>query len=251
MILLTVSLSFGVSAIALLFIRKKFKEESLSENHEFGGFLFNALGLIYAVLVAFVVFATWEEHNSAKDYCDKEANMLQDLYLNSEGLPEEHQEQIKEKVKEYLKAVIDEDWPLLAIDSANSKSRKILLELGNIYMKMDTLNDDKQKIIFSQSVGRLDEAMDYRRLRILSSQNHIPEIIWAVIIFGAITSIGFSLFFITKSFAVQLTMTALFILTNVFIILLILYLDHPFTGDLKILPDAYEQILFYLENPSK
>ncbi|MBK8549624.1 MAG: DUF4239 domain-containing protein [Ignavibacteria bacterium] len=238
----------GISIVALLIIRKKLNWESFQENHEVGGFLFNALGLIYAVLIAFVVYATWEEYDSAKVYCENEANVLQDLFLDSEGLPESSQLPIKEKIIEYMRSVIDQDWPLLSIEEANPESRKILTELFGLYTGMDSLKTDKQKIYFAESLSKLNQIAEFRRLRILSSQSHVPAIIWTVIIIGSLTSIGFSLFFGTRSLAVQASMTSLFAMTNAIVILMILALDHPFTGDIGIDPDAFEQILNYLQD---
>lgn len=237
----------GISIIALLIIRKKFHWESIQENHEVGGFLFNALGLIYAVLIAFVVFATWEDYNQAKDYCENEADVLQNLFFDSEGLPAESQMKIKEKILEYLRSVINEDWPLLSIDRSNPRSKEKLMEIWKTFNQMDSPSTEKEKIYFAESLNKLNDITNYRRLRILSSQNHIPIVIWTVIIIGAMTSIGFSLFFGTRSLSVQAAMTSLFAITNAIVILMILALDHPFTGDIRIKPDAFEQILNYLE----
>ncbi len=41
-------------------------------------------------------------------------------------------------------------------------------------------------------------------------------------------------------------MTTLFAMTNIIVILMILALDHPFTGDIKVSSDAFEQIYKYL-----
>lgn len=243
MILAAILVSSSVSFIALLIIRKKVDWESFQENHEVGGFLFNALGLIYAVLIAFVVYASWQEYNSALAICDKEANLMQDLYLNSDGLPEQYREDLKENIIQYLRKVIVDDWPLLDQDERNPETRKILLDLWYVYVNMDSLDTEKEKIFYSESVSKLDEVTEYRRLRILSGQNHIPVVIWTVILIGALTSVGFSLFFGTRNLKVQAAMTSLFALTNAIIIVLILNLDHPYTGDVKIKPEAYEEVL--------
>lgn len=248
MCLIGVLVSAGISILGLLLVRKKLNWETFQENHEVGGFLFNALGLIYAVLVAFVVFATWEEYESARIVCDNEANALQDLFLNSEGLPKDVQPAIREKITEYLECVINEDWPLLSKDQANPVSKQILADLWQIYSKIDSFENEKQSIYFSESLSKLNETTDYRRLRILSSQNHIPAIIWTVIIIGALTSVGFSLFFGTRNLIVQATMTSLFAMTNAIVIIMLLALDHPFTGDIKITPEPYEFILNSLQS---
>jgi hypothetical protein len=247
MCLITIIAGAGISVIALMIVRKTLGWESFKENHEVGGFLFNALGLIYAVLIAFVVFASWQDYNDAKSVCEKEANTLYDLLLNSEGLPPETQPLIREKIKEYLQEVIEVEWPLLEKGEASPASKAILTDLWRVYMNLDSLKDDKQKIIFEESLGKLNDITDYRRLRIMSSSNHIPAIIWTVIVIGALTSVGFSLLFGTRSFAVQATMTSLFTITNAIIILMILSLDHPFTGDNKISTESYLYVLKYLQ----
>lgn len=243
MIAVAIIASSAVSVVTLFIIRKKINWEKFKENHEVGGYLFNALGLIYAVLIAFVVFASWQEYNSAQILCDKEANLLQDLYLNSDGLPEQYRVDIKDNIIKYLKMIIDDDWPLLGEDKGNPESRHILLDLWKIYSKMDSLDTEKEKIFYAESISKLDEVTECRRLIILNGQNHIPIVIWIVILIGALTSIGFSLFFGTRNLKVQAVMTSLFALTNAIIIVLILNLDHPFTGDTKIQPVPYEEVL--------
>lgn len=241
----------GISFLALLIIRRRINWESFKDNHEVGGFLFNALGLIYAALVAFVVFATWEEYNSSLKNCESEANKLQGLYLLSNGLPEEYQTRIKSEIPAYLKEVINNDWPLLAKEKANPASREKLLQIWKIYESMDQVMNEKQYMLLSESLIKLNEITDCRRLRILSSQNHIPTLLWTVIIIGAMTSVGFSLFFGTKSFMLQAVMTSLFATTNILILLLILNLDNPFSGNVKIKPEAYIQIVELIDNPEK
>lgn len=246
--LTAVIISTGIAIYILVRIRKNLSLESFQENHEVGGFMFNALGLIYAVLISFVVYATWSDYNSAQGYCDEEANTLQDLFFDSEGLPEEYQHSVQEKIIDYLRMTINVDWPLLSQDKANPDSKEKLTELWKIYFSIDTLKNEKQKIMFTQSLTKLNDVTDYRRLRILSSQNHIPAIIWTVIIIGALTSVGFSMFFGTRSLIVQALMTSLFTMTNVIILLLILSLDHPFTGDIKISPAPFEQVYNFLQS---
>ncbi len=199
------------------------------------------------MLIAFVVFATWDDYDKAKINSDTEANTIHDLFLNSHGLPEEFQPQIKAKILEYLNEVIEDEWDSLAVGKANHQSKEILVDLWKIYMDMDSLHNDKQKAIFAESISKLNDITDARRMRILDSQNHIPDIIWIVIIFGALTSVGFSLFFGTKSFAIQVTMTSLFTITNVIIILMILNLDNPFSGDAKITPEPFEYVQKYIK----
>jgi len=245
---ITIILSVSISVGVLILRRRRIHWESFKENHEVGGFLFNALGLIYAVLVAFVVYATWSDYEDINTVCDKEANVIQNLYFDCEGLPKESQAEIKKDLIEYLEMIVNDDWPLLAKGKTNPESRDKLVEIWRNFNNIEDPGTEKQKIFFGESLDKLNDITELRRLRILGAQNHIPAIIWTVILIGAMTSVGFSLFFGTRSFVIQATMTSLFAMTNAIVILMILALDHPFTGEIKISTDAYEQVLKLLKN---
>ncbi len=246
MVSIVITISSAFSFVALIVIRKRVNWESFKENHEVGGFLFNALGLIYAVLIAFVVYATWDDYSTAEKVCDDEASMLQNIFLISENFSAQNKISIQNKVLDYLNCVIVEDWPLLGEDKANFNSRVKLLELWTIYKNMDPPANDKEKIFLQQSISKLEDVTSFRRQRILYTQSHIPAMIWTVMFMGALTSIGFSLFFGTRRLSVQVSMTALFAMTNGIVLLLILTLDHPFTGDIKIEPTAFLDVLHFL-----
>ena len=56
---LSVSAVTTLLALAgLHFVRKRYPADVLKENHEVGAIIFNAFGLLYGVVVAFVVFVT-------------------------------------------------------------------------------------------------------------------------------------------------------------------------------------------------
>jgi len=245
--LIAVFVSSGFSIIALVFIRKKFKWQFFKDNHEVAGFLFNALGLIYAVLVAFVVYSAWTDYDEAKHNTEEEANHIQDLFLISRGLPEVYQQPISETLMKYLTSVVNVEWPLLSIGKGDAESKETLVDLWKIYLNIKDLKTSEQNILYSESLKKLNYLTDFRRLRILSSKDHTPAIIWTVIIIGALTSIGFSLFFGAKSLLIQSIMTGLFAMTNALILLLVLVLDHPFSGEDKITSEAFEYVLEYIK----
>src|ERR1043166_542828 len=63
---------FIVSAVTTFFtlaglylVRKKYSADVLKENHEVAAIIFNAFGLFYGVMLAFVVFVTWGGYSDA------------------------------------------------------------------------------------------------------------------------------------------------------------------------------------------
>ena len=78
---LIVSVITTAAALAgLRFVRKKYLTEVLKENHEVAAIIFNAFGLLYAVVVAFVVFVTWSGYDDATKNLQMEANEVDDIF---------------------------------------------------------------------------------------------------------------------------------------------------------------------------
>jgi len=52
-----------IAVLGLCLVRKKYPADVLKENHEVAAIIFNAFGVLYAVVVAFVVFVTWNGYD--------------------------------------------------------------------------------------------------------------------------------------------------------------------------------------------
>src|SRR6516225_7769001 len=78
---LTVSLVTASVALAGLYlVRKRYPAEVLKENHEVAAIIFNAFGLFYGVMLAFVVFVTWGGYSDGTKNLEMEANLADDLF---------------------------------------------------------------------------------------------------------------------------------------------------------------------------
>src|SRR6266700_7830740 len=78
----------SVALAVLRFVRKKYPAEVLKENHEVAAIIFNAFGLLYGVMVAFVVFVTWSGYDEATKNLQMEANEADDLFHITKALPD-------------------------------------------------------------------------------------------------------------------------------------------------------------------
>jgi hypothetical protein len=58
------------------------------EHNDVAGFIYAALGVIYAVLLALVVIAVWEEYQAASATAEQEANALAEIFWLAHRLPE-------------------------------------------------------------------------------------------------------------------------------------------------------------------
>src|SRR5437870_11784042 len=69
-----------LALVGLYLVRKKYSAEVLKENHEVAAIIFNAFGLFYGVMVAFVVFVTWSGYDEATKNLQLESSEALDLF---------------------------------------------------------------------------------------------------------------------------------------------------------------------------
>ena len=113
-----------LAVLSLLMIRRKFPVQHLKENHEVAGIIFNAFGLIYAVLVAFVVFATWSSYDMTKKNSEIEVTKLEGLFRDAGAFDDPIKRNIRVAVAEYTKVIIEEDWPMMASGGRSTQARR-------------------------------------------------------------------------------------------------------------------------------
>jgi hypothetical protein len=241
-LLILCSITVSIAYIGLKLVRKKFSQETLKENHEVGGFIFNAFGLIYAVLVAFVVFATWTEYDNSKKNTDAEAIEVNDLYQDSKAFPDSLRRQIHLALADYVTDVINDEWPLLNEGQASEKAKNSYIRIVALYTTME-VSKLTNIPVYGESLKHLNDLGEKRRTRVFDSNNTIPGIIWVVLLFGSVMTVIYTYFFSTRKFAPQFLMTACLTILNTMILYMIYMLDKPFTGSMKIGPQAFEYML--------
>src|SRR5690242_21793087 len=89
------------SLVGLSLVRKKYSADVLKENHEVAAIIFNAFGLFYGVLLAFVVFVTWNGYDDATKNLQLEANEVADIFHITTVFPNPAGETIRQTLKDY------------------------------------------------------------------------------------------------------------------------------------------------------
>src|SRR3989440_12269340 len=94
-----------LSLAGLYLVRKKYSAEVLKENHEVAAIIFNAFGLFYGALIAFVVFVTWNGYDEATKNLQLEASEALDIFHSAESFPESPRKAIQQGLRDYISAV--------------------------------------------------------------------------------------------------------------------------------------------------
>lgn len=244
------ALAFVAAAVLLalggmLWVRRSVQLSTLEEHREVAGFIYAIVGVIYAVLLAFVVTLVWGQQEEARVRIEQEANAVADLYRGTPAFPASFQAQARGELRAYLQTVLRAEWPGMSAGRTSLETWRQYDRLWQAYLGFSP-RTAKETLWYSQALTRLNDLGDARRLRLLSGRSRLPGLLWAVLWVGGVITVTFAYFFgirRVESQALMVSALAAAIALNLF---LVLALDRPFSGAIQVGPEAFEQVLFIL-----
>src|ERR1051326_2717365 len=111
---LAVLISSAISVGVMLIVQRFVNREDLREGHDVAGFIYAVVGVIYAVVLAFVVIVVWEQFNDAEHYAQQEASHIGDIRRLAEAFPDSIRNRIEGTTERYLHSVVEREWPKMA-----------------------------------------------------------------------------------------------------------------------------------------
>ena len=225
-----------------LLVRRWVAVEVLERHNEVAGFIYAVIGVVYAVLLGFTAIIVWERYDKAQAALEAETNDLIDLYRDSEALPNDIRTELGTQLRTYTRLVVEKEWPAMAEHKSSPEVWDAYTQLWRIYHRFQPEND-RDKIWYTQSITKLNDLGDQRRLRLLSSRSRaVPVIIWVVLLVTGGITIGFSFLFGMRSVVAQVVMSAGLAITIALVMLSIMALEQPFAGITRVGPQTFEHL---------
>ena len=76
--------------LAVFLVRRLVPHQTMARHNDVAGFVYATIGVTYAVVLAFVVIAVWENYAETRQVADQEASSLGALYRMANGFPDPH-----------------------------------------------------------------------------------------------------------------------------------------------------------------
>lgn len=219
-------------------VRTLVRLETLKAHHVIGGTIFLQIGVVYAVLLAFVVTVVWAQFNAAAEAADNEVASLLAVFGLSSGLPDPARSDIQQAIIHYTQAVVDDEWPAMSRRADSEKAVKALEHLMEVALRFEPQNA-REEAIYGHALSRLSEAREQRHYRLFQMTLAVPGFMWWLLVVTGVILVALSYFFGIEYLWSQAIFTAALAGTIAFILVLIMLLDYPFTGDLTVPPDAF------------
>jgi hypothetical protein len=230
----------------LILVRQSFRPKDREGLHEVAGFIYATIGVCYAVLMAFVVLVVWEQLSAAEANFQEEAGIVRALIEDARAYPGPVSQQLRAQLVTYTRSVIEDEWPAMASGQSSPKTDAALRAIEDTLLgfKPSTV---QEQVIFTESFNQINRVIIDRTLRLHQSQAAVPATLWLALIVGAIVTIAFSYFFRVGSVLAQALMTAALALVIASVLFVIVEFDRPFTGDIRVEPTTFEQLLGTVE----
>lgn len=239
--ILVVGTAVALAIGGMLLVRRSVTLAGLDRHIQVAGYIYSVLGVVYAVLLAFIAIVVWEQHTRAKNGVEQEASQLGDLYRDAQAFPKEVRTRLHHEIRAYIRVVVEKEWPAMANGEASPEAQEAYNRLWLAYQQFQPRNA-YENAWYAESLGRLNQLGNHRRLRLLANRSAVPEIMWVVLLGTGMITIGFSAFIATENLWAYALMVAALAATITLVLFLILALDQPFSGIAAVEPEAFLQL---------
>jgi hypothetical protein len=256
---LTISVVYGVLVVCgaclaalagLVLVQRLVPATIRMEYNDVAGFIYAVLGVIYAVLLALVVIATWEEFGRARITVEAEANALAEIFWLAHQLPEPEGRELQELCRSYAEEVVNVGFPLMEQGRTPSLERSD--ETSRAWVLIDDIRATIQgyeprtaagEQLYAEGLDQVQRLADARRTRLVAAEESLPTVLWVVLIVGGIVVVGFAYLFGMENTGAHALMVVALAGVIALVLFTIAAMDHPFTGSARVGPEAFELVL--------
>lgn len=232
-----IGVGFAVALLHRLF-QRRFRYETLHRHNDVAGWLFSAVGVIYAVLLGFIVVIVWQKFDAAVANTESEVAAVADLYRSVQGFPDPIKSRIRLELNDYMTAMQRYEWPAMERGTQSNESRDALETLAYDVNAFNPKNAEQQDA-HQAAIAQEQRLFDARRVRMHEVEGSVPPVLWFALGIGAAVLIGLAFLFGVENGGFQLVMTAALAAVLALLFIVIAEFDRPFSGAVGVDMDGW------------
>ena len=234
--------------LVLVVLRRYWAPSSRLAHNDVVGPNVSVIGTTYAVLIAFMLSGVWTNLQHARLNAEQEANSLVNIFRFAYHLPPESRTQIQELTRGYCQAMISEEWPMMMREQQSPTAHRITQQLWNALSSVQPRNVSEQTVM-DHSLSELSEMTEHRRIRLLQSRQHLPAILWAVLVVGGVVTVGSTCLFGVENFKLHVVQVFEMSFLLSLMLVAIASINRPYQGDVRVGPGAFRYALETMNEP--
>ncbi len=218
-----------LAVVAMLVVRRwAAPPGGLMSSMESADGIFSAAGAGLTVLLAFVIFTTFNSYENGRNATGQEAVAAQQMYQTAGFFPDKS-EALRGEVICYARSVIHDEWPEMA-HGRESASTQGWADALDTTIQQAQVNGNGQGAALQHWLQLGEDRQEARRTRLAEGQSFVPGFVWFVLILITIALVAFQCLFAdprATAFGQSVAMTAM-AATLFSALTLIWVLDRPF-----------------------
>jgi hypothetical protein len=238
-----------VAVAAQLALRRRWSVLREGDHNEVAGFLIAIVGVIYAVLLAFVVIVSWQQFSRAGDTVGQEASALRTIERTAAAFPPDPHARIRADVVDYARTVVALEWPAMSRGEPGAPAVGATLDRLSIDIEALPADTPARAQFVGAEAERFNDLVSARSSRLDFVEQGLPGVLWAALIVGAVVTIAFSMVFALSSRLLQVLMTGSIAVLIGILLFVAVAIDHPFVGDVAVTPGSLQRVLADFPGP--
>jgi hypothetical protein len=211
-------------------------------------YFFAGIGVFYGLALGLIAVATWENYTDIDGVVGTEAAAVASFYRDLDGYPQPLRGRLEEMMREYMKIVIEKEWPAHREGLTPDDGDAMLDRLEDEVMRFDPTKE-REKILQGEVLRSLDTVQEQRRLRLQAVPTGLPAALWAVVLIGALLNVALTYLFWVDNLRVHAILVAIMAIFIGLLIFLTAAMDNPFRGHFSVSPDAFQSVLDNIMKP--
>lgn len=212
--------------------------------NEFVGYVLGFYSVIYGLLIGMLIVGGYQSYIEVRSVVAQEATHIAGLFEVTQVLPATVNAEIRSALIAYTQAAIDEEWPQQRAGHIPNQQNPQMAAIQNRLFTFEPTTR-QEEMALSKAVDILYEFFDARRMRVNASIEHLPGILWFVVIFGGFSTIVLVWLFDVKAI-LQLLLGGLLAFFVATMLAVLVELDNPFSGDVGVTPEPLEIVQQYM-----
>ena len=238
LIVLICAVAAGLGA---MLIDRLLSMESRRNHHEVGSAVFQQVGVMFSVLLAFVFSGAWQEHNVAAQSVNGECGALHGAAILANAMPNHTGRPVNVAIVASGRLFIDTEWPMLARGERSPQATQAFRIALDTAARLP-VRERADVAMRNQILTLIAQAHADRETRTFEAGRGLPAPLWWVLIAVA----GLLVTFIVLAGVDtpgHVLLSAAFAASTVGVLVTVRMLEFPFQGSLAVSSDDFAKLL--------
>jgi Protein of unknown function (DUF4239) len=239
--IVTVCGAVGVSLGGLALARRRFPELEHHGSNDLVGVVVGVLAAVLGILLGFVTVSVYQDFTDAEATVQRESTEVIQLYSDSFAFEPSAARSVAREIKSYLAAVRFSEWESMREGDAQPRAGD--KHVADLYRVLQAYEPDTRTRVafYADAVARLNDIVDARRARLTAASEEMPAAFRTVLWLGVALLIASMYLLATSNRRLQAIMVVSVAVLTSFNLLIVVALDHPFSGDISVSNQPFDE----------